>query len=566
MKKTIVTVLLIIVVVLLVAVSAVLGYFWYQENHIFVEGVAYSIHETQLDLREKPISMAHYDALHAQLPQCQVLWNVPFQGDALPNDTREIRVEKLTAEDVQLLQTYLPELEKIDASGCSDYDLLEQVQNDHPNWKIIYQVDIGGTVWDPDTTALELEKGQYTPEALTANLVHLPQVKNILLHMPEMTLEEIEAFKAAFPEVEITNTVELFGKELGTDTTELDLSKVSSGDLDELVEKLPMLPGITKLELMDGETSSVTKEDVKKLMDALPGAQIHYTFELFGQSVSTETEELSFKNEKLGDDYEQELRQALDIMPKCSRIVLDNCHFSDEVLAKIREDYRGRTKIVWRVWFGDGGSSLTDATAIRAVYGLFDSNCKDLIYCEDVVYMDLGHNEYLNDSEFISGMPNLEYLIISGSQIRTLEHFRNCKKLKLLELAFCGYIDDVSPLADCESLEMLNISNTKVTDLSALDDLKLTHMTALAWETKDWVPGDAKDHFKEKHPDCWTQFGSGQPYGDGWRYTGEKPNNRYLPYYQQIRDVFMYDKYPNCPNNVGWYFEEKTVWTNQDNT
>ena len=75
-----------------------------------------------------------------------------------------------------------------------------------------------------------------------------------------------------------------------------------------------------------------------------------------------------------------------------------------------------------------------------------------------------------------------------------------------------------------------------------------------------------KDHFKEKHPDCWTQFGSGQPYGDGWRYTGEKPNTRYLPYYQQIRDVFMYDKYPNCPNNVGWYFEEKTVWTNQDNT
>ena len=23
----------------------------------------------------------------------------------------------------------------------------------------------------------------------------------------------------------------------------------------------------------------------------------------------------------------------------------------------------------------------------------------------------------------------------------------------------------------------------------------------------------------------------------------------------------MYDIYPNCPNNVGWYYEEKTKWT-----
>ena len=74
------------------------------------------------------------------------------------------------------------------------------------------------------------------------------------------------------------------------------------------------------------------------------------------------------------------------------------------------------------------------------------------------------------------------------------------------------------------------------------------------------MPQEEKTRFEEKHPDCWTQFGTGQPYGIGWRYDTD--NHTYLPYYQQIRDVFMYDIFPASPNNVGWYYEEKTKWTN----
>ena len=60
MKKKTVTVLIVIVLVLLIAVSGVLGYLWYMENHIFIEGAAYPINALELDLREKDISTAHY--------------------------------------------------------------------------------------------------------------------------------------------------------------------------------------------------------------------------------------------------------------------------------------------------------------------------------------------------------------------------------------------------------------------------------------------------------------------------------------------------------------------------
>ncbi len=560
MKKKFLTVLLIIALLLFLLAAAAAGFLWYRDNHIFIEGVAYPIHATELDLREETISQAHYDALHAQLPNCRILWNVPFRGGYYPNDTKELAIPDLKEQDVRMLETYFPGFETLDASGCTDYTLLEKVQADHPEWTVTYQVDIGGTYYAPDTTALELENGQYSFDALTANLQHLPQVESIFLHTPELTTEQIEQLKESFPDIAFQFTVDLMGQELAEDTAELDLSKLSPQDLPQVLEKLPLLPKISKLELMDGETSGFSKEDVKALMDAVPQAAVHYTFDLFGQTLSTDQEEVSYINQKIGDEGETELRQALDILPKCTRLILDNCHFSDEVLAKIREDYRGRTKIVWRVWFGEGGSSLTDATAIRVCGGLVDDNSHDLVYCEDVVYMDVGHDEYLDSCDFIAGMPNLEYLIISGSPIKSLEPFQVCKKLKFLEIAFCSYLEDVSPLAECTSLEMLNISNTKITDLSPLDELPLTHMVAMAWDTRDWMPQEEKTRFEEKHPDCWTQFGKGQPYGVGWRYGTDEHTT--LPYYQQIRDVFMYDIFPASPNNVGWYYEEKTKWTN----
>ena len=316
-----------------------------------------------------------------------------------------------------------------------------------------------------------------------------------------------------------------------------------------------MLPNLESVELMDSEgNSSLTKEDVKTLMEAAPEVVFHYSFDFFSTTISTADTEVEIKNQNIGDENEAQVRQALDILPNCTRFVLDNCKLSNEVMAQIRDDYRGRTKVVWRVYFGQG-SSLTDVELMRVVGDLYDSNCSDLIYCEDVVCIDLGHNEWLTETSFISGMVNLEYCIISGAPIKDLTPFSNCKKLKFLEIAFCEYVYDATPLAECESLEMLNISNTHITDLTPLDDLPLTHFCAkMNPGGVSRVSSDEQARFKEQHPDCWSTFNEdSQPYGKGWRYDedGLTP----LPYYQQIRDWLLYDIYPRTPNHTGWYFD-----------
>lgn len=554
MKKVLIIILVILLILALAAAGAY-GIAWYRSTHIFIQGDAYPLNATALDLRDKTLTVSEYDQIQAQMPQCRITWNVPFQGSSYSSVTTSMKASELTQADLDFLVTYFPRLSSLDASGVEDYALLEGFHADHPDWEVIYQVRLGSKTFGPDTTELTLEPGDFDYDLLLENLVHLPQVGSLTLKKTELSPEQIDALKEAYPDISVHCTVEILGTEYDTETTALDLSALSSQDVASVGERIAMLPSLETVELMNSAgTSALTTEDVKQLMEAAPEVVFHYTFDFFGTTLSTDTEEVEIKNQNIGDDNEAQVRLALDLLPNCKRFVLDNCKLSNEVMAKIRDDYRDRTKVVWRVWFGRG-SSLTDADLIRVVGDLLDSNCKDLYYCEDVVAVDFGHNDYLNDDSFIAGMVNLEYCIISGSSIKTLEPFANCKKLKFLELAFCGYIEDLTPLAQCEDLQMLNVSDTKVTDLSPLDKLPMTHFCAKRNATGvSRVSAEEQARFKELHPDCWATFNEdSQPYGEGWRYDedGITP----LPQYQQIRDWFLLDLHPNEPNQMGYYFE-----------
>lgn len=550
MKNKVLVVLVVVLVIVALAAAGVLGFLWYRDNHIFVEDAVYPISSESLDLRGEDISFEHYDSVHAQLPNCYILWDVPFQNSKYSNDTQSLSVTSLTEKDLYVLNNYFPSLKKLDASGCQDYDRLEEIKEQLPACEVIYEVDLGGKSFAPDVTELVLENGDYVYDTLMENLVHLPDVTAITLKMPELTMEQIEALKASCANIEFRCTVEIHGVEYDTETTELDLSALTSEEVAQVSEKLAMLPGLTSVELMNAEGSSnLSMEDVKALKEAAPGASFHYVFDFYGVTISTTDEEVKVYGKKIGDDGIDNVRAALDLMENCNRFVLEYCQISNDVLAELRDEYRDKTKIVWRVNFG-GGSTYTDVEVIRCTYDLVDDNSDNLIYCEDVKYMDIGHNEYLDTVDFVAGMPNLEVIIISGAPVKDLTPFTNCKKLKVLEAAFCNYIEDISPLAECESLEMLNISYSHVTDLSPLDNLEnLTNVCAM-YEGKSRVPQDEQDRFTELHPDIECHFVGSQPYGSCWRYGEDQITPR--DWYANIRKVFKLDE-GVIPNNAGWY-------------
>lgn len=559
-RKTLIA-LILVAAVLLVAVLGALGYLWYQENHLFVEDAVYPLHAEELDLRGEDISITHYDTLHWQLPNCRITWDVPFQGGRVDSSSTTVAVTSLTEEELDILCRYFPNLTKLDATGCRDYALLEQFRQKMPDCTLTYQVDVGGSWVDRDAESLVLQPGEYDLDTLLSVLEYLPQVTQITFRNTDLTLETLDTLNETYEAIAFQATVSILGTEYDSQTTRLDLSTASGGDVAELAQQLALLPGLTDVELMDASgNSSFSMEDVKTLKSGTEGVKFHYVFDFFGQSINTADSEVIVKDVKIGDENLTTVREALALMEGCDRFVLDGCGISNEAMASLREEFRDITKVVWRVRVANG-NILTDVDCLYLTWDLKDGNCQNLKYFEDCRYLDAGHNENAQwtDLSPLSGMTSLEVFIASGASIKDLSPLESCKKLRILEIAYCGLVTDISPLAGCESLEMLNISDTHVTDLSPLDDLNITVLCAVQDYRSNLLPQETVEHFKEKHPDAEVHCTvNPQPYGSNWRYQPDAPSNTeeyYRDWYKAMRIALDYDHYERNFNK-GWYLTE----------
>ena len=189
MKKALVTILIILVLVLALGIAGFVGYNWYRDNHVFVEGDAYDITLQSLDLTGEDITVAYYDELQAQLPDCNIRWMVPFQGGKYANDTESMTVSKLTLEDVEFIATYFTQLKTLDASQCDAYDVLAVAEATMTHCEVVYDVDLSAVSIDHNAASLETGFGEEADfEKLMTNLVYLPKLKMLTLRDSVLTL------------------------------------------------------------------------------------------------------------------------------------------------------------------------------------------------------------------------------------------------------------------------------------------------------------------------------------------------------------------------------------------
>lgn len=351
--------------------------------------------------------------------------------------------------------------------------------------------------------------------------------------------DAIEDYKAAHPQVDVTYTIKVLDDFFPMDTAALDLSAMTADRLPEVLDALSRLPRLTEINLMSAEgTALLSLTALKTLTDAFPHITYNYQFTFFDQTIDLYTERLEYVEVQMGDEYEQQLRDMLSVMPKLSYIKLDRCGFTSPVLDSVNKDFPD-TKVVWRVFYGKNGNrfnALTDETVIRSSHYLSNSTVSEMQYLTDVVYMDIGHNETLTDISFTAHMPNLKLLIVSGSPLTDLSPLSGLEHLEFLELGFCSWIEDLSPLATCTGLKYLNIGGTPVSDISPLEDLPLERFVCMLSR----VPMDVKLAYEASHPDCLVVKQGSQPYGYGWRYIDDGYN--FNEYYKTMRLIFHYDE------------------------
>ena len=483
----------------------------------------------------------HYRKL-LQLLLCLLMIVTLFAGcagdeDAAPTIPRfkflRKKVQTLTiaavAEDFPLLED-CTSLQYLDLTGSICYDEILNYVNNHPNVEVVYAAPLGDLMLSNSETAATLEPSTYDAEALRSQLHYLPNLTRLDLPKTTLTADEIASLANSFPELQISYSVVLLGSEYMPDTVSLDFSSASAPEILEATEQFPLLPQLTEVTLPE----RLSMAEVKSLMEQFPDITFHYTFDLFGQTLSTAADRVEYVDAVIGNSGVEQIRAALDIMPHCTYLKLEDCGIDNEVMAQLRDDYPD-TKIVWRVYFGGQYSLMTDETTLRTVYGVENSHNAILKYCTGLKYIDMGHNTTLTDISFASYMPDLEILILSGSSIKNVDPLAACKNLVFLEMANCYALEDISALKNCEKLRFLNIGFSKVTDLTPIEDLPLERFVCLGPK----MDKETQTAFEENHPDCWVRFTGQDPLSLGWKYDDVGITKS--EYYLFIREVFDLD-------------------------
>ena len=325
----------------------------------------------------------------------------------------------------------------------------------------------------------------------------------------------------------------LDGQTLTGDEQGLDLSGLAAEDIPGWTDALVQLPRLQEVFLDPAEGDSPwTLADAGQLIARYPDLLVHYTTEAFGVTFSLTDEVVSFNKIDLSDKVD-ELEALLPCMVHVGRLDMEYCNIPDEQMAELRAAYPN-PKIVWRVFVKGIYHCRTDAIMVRFSFNadmnrLYDKDTHPLIYCNEMKYLDLGHDK-ITDAYFTAYMPELEVCILAVGEITDISALANCPKLEYLEI-FTGHVTDISVLAELKNLKHLNIANNQITDISPLFELDLERL----WCSRNPIPQEQIEEFQRRFPDCEVNTTASNPTGDGWRgKTG------YAPRYKLLREQFCY--------------------------
>lgn len=457
-----------------------------------------------LDLRNTELTADQYETILKLQPNCQILWDIPFQGHALAQDTTELTITHLTQEDVALLD-HLPNLEQIDAQACKDYALLQQLQQRHPDCQIQYSVTISGQAFDSLATSLTLENPQV--EELTQLLPYMTQAEEVLLTGILPAPEELEQLQLDFPGIYFLWETDLDGITVSSDAQLLDLRTVKLDNTAQLESLLPGFPNLTQVDLRG---CGLENDAIVALAKKFPHITFLREITVAGLAFSSDVEEIDISGQQVADVAQ--IEELLPYFPNLKKVIMSNCGVDSETMDALNNRHAD-IRFVWTVNLGDL-AVRTDETYFMPVKYDVQVNTEDLRelrYCTDMICIDIGHMPVAN-CEWAAYMPNLQYLIIAETQISNISPLKDLKNLIYLEM-FLTNVTDVSPLLGCTALQDLNMCFVPCIEYQPI--LEMTWLKNLWWG--GWLMRTYEAQFREALPNTRLCHDSASSTGNGWR-------------------------------------------------
>lgn len=404
----------IILAVLVLALLAAVGVSGWHRNyvnsHAFLGEQAYEKDAQALDLRGQALTAAEYEALRAQMPACDILWDVPFQDTAYPSDTRAIQVDRLTQEDVEQLD-YLPRLERVDAAGCRDYAALAALEARRPGLQVDYEIYIGGKNVPRDARNLDLTSGEGLPE----RLAYLPQLESVHVAEGVLLAADLLALREAYPQADISWEKTVLGETFPDTVTELDFSGMALPPLNELEADMAYFPDLEKLILCDcgigNEEMAAFRERVRDRYKVVWRVSMGKWNGLYLRTDETTFMPRKFKVNMQNDEMAN-LQYCEDL------IVVDVGHMGN---VKNLDWIYGTPHLQFLVMVGTGVSDLTPIGTLKELIYLELFQCADvrdyspLAGCTALQDVNLAYTN--GDASVFAQMPWLKHLWINSTRV-----------------------------------------------------------------------------------------------------------------------------------------------------
>ena len=163
-----------------------------------------------------------------QSPGCRVRYRVTVGGSTYDSDAKMLMVTEFTEDDAAKI-AYLPDLEIVDGSGCTDYGNLAALQAAYPGLSVRYAVTLGDSELEADTveaTVTGAESGQ-----LIQALAGLPNLKDLTLIDPAADGSTLQALRLQYPDLTLSWYFRVNGREIGEDAVEVDVSGMDFSSL-----------------------------------------------------------------------------------------------------------------------------------------------------------------------------------------------------------------------------------------------------------------------------------------------------------------------------------------------
>ena len=504
-KKLLIVILLALFAVLLAAAI------WCVSQYAIVELKFYPKDAEILDLRQEEITPEHFDKLRQKMPECEILWNVPFQNGYQDSSITELTLTSLTETDIGQL-AYFPDLKTVYAENCTDYPQLLSLRQSNPALDLRYNVPLDGTDYPQDSLTVKLTA--ITEEEL-ALLPCLPQLETVVA-AADADGESAAALQAYAHQNGLEFCICVGDAIVSEDAEQIRVTGITDAE----ISLLSYLPQLKIAHFMEPTASA---ETLLAFQTERTDLSVTWEKDICGLLCTNETTEVDLSEQTVSSI--EEVEAGLAYFPNVTQVFLgEQSHIDNETIAAFRERNREQYKVVWVVDLSGKMKVRTDIDNFmpsRDGWGYVrDGEVDNIRYCEDLICIDLGHMGIKN-VDFLAPLVNLEYLILAHTEVQYIDAISNCKKLKYLELDW-SCIRDVSPLVECTALEDLNLGKTwpDITPILEMTWLKNLYM----------IQGSGGDAWKctQALPNTRVVASGEYTVSNGWRH---------LPNYYKMRDI-----------------------------